>query len=263
MRLSYAAVLVISIIFLYSVGVLQPVASVFQKVVLPIQRYFYERNISVPTAEFEKWSRNSLIEEILRLRDEKTIRDQDQIEQKVRDREYDELVTSVDFASRLDGRRVTSVNSVGFGVDQDTSSIVVDAGINRGMIKGLAVTSPTGVLVGIVHDVHEYSSTVNLITHPDAAVAVALEPNGAPSGLVRGRFGLSSELAFVPKDTPIAVGDLVYTSGLDPLIPPGILVGTVETIKQDQNTQFLRGLIQIRFVPASLHIVNVVSETVE
>jgi rod shape-determining protein MreC len=56
------------------------------------------------------------------------------------------------------------------------------------------------------------------------------------------RQGVVVEL--LPSDTPIAEGDLVVTSGLGGNYPPGILIGSVQSLEQRLQSPFQKAVLQ-------------------
>ena len=71
-------------------------------------------------------------------------------------------------------------------------------------------------------------------------------PDKEISGLVRGTGkGLVFEL--IPKEKQLAVGDLVVTSSLGGIFPPGILVGRVKEIKRDDTDPFQQAELEPTF----------------
>ena len=112
--------------------------------------------------------------------------------------------------------------------------------IDRGTLHGLRVGQPVlgagATLVGIVSQVDESHARVRLITDRDSAVSTTIQSSRTPAALAG--TGDSLRLDFVPHGAAVAAGDVVLTSALGGLLPPGLLAGKVTAVHsapQDLN----------------------------
>lgn len=114
--------------------------------------------------------------------------------------------------------------------------------LNRGSEQGIRVGQPVlgagATLLGIVTEVDTSRARVRLITDRDSAVATILQSSRTPASLVGGGDGL--HLDFVPLDATVAPGDVVLTSALGGLLPPGLLVGRVADVSATGQDLFQR-----------------------
>ena len=122
--------------------------------------------------------------------------------------------------------------------------IVIAAGTDAGVRKDAPVVTDDG-LVGIVTDVTSNSAEVTLLTDQQSAVsAVVLESNA--SGTVQhGTSASTLILDRVGKDQLVEKGNLVVTAGwraqrYESLYPPGIPIGTVKSVGQQDVDLFKR-----------------------
>jgi rod shape-determining protein MreC len=119
----------------------------------------------------------------------------------------------------------------------------------------MAVVS-SGVLIGTIDRVEDFSSTVFLSTDPDFRIR-ALGQDGRAQGIVRGQLGQGYLFDKITQAESIKKGELVITAGSG-LVPRGILIGEVESASKSDNAVFqsaqLRPLVNI----SSLEIVFVV-----
>ena len=108
----------------------------------------------------------------------------------------------------------------------------LSAGRHEGISPGRPVLAPEG-LVGRIEAVDSRTSSAALLTDPLLAVACEVLPSGA-RGVLRfrpsGRPGLY--LHHVPLTDTVHVGEIVATSGMSQLYPPGIPVGTVARVER-------------------------------
>jgi rod shape-determining protein MreC len=110
--------------------------------------------------------------------------------------------------------------------------------LNKGSEDGIQLNAPvigeTGVL-GRVIAVGPATARVQLLHDRDCGVAVRVERTRA-SGVVSGQVGRGGSgttellMKYVPAQAEIEVGDVVVTSGLDRIYPPGLVVGRVRSV---------------------------------
>ena len=103
--------------------------------------------------------------------------------------------------------------------------IYIDRGLQDGVHVDAAVLSGDGI-VGRTVLVSRYQSQVQLITNPDASVGVMVEDSRIP-GVLRGSGDYLLDLNYVSNTEPVAVGDIVLSSGLDGIYPKGLAIGKV------------------------------------
>ncbi len=117
--------------------------------------------------------------------------------------------------------------------------IELDKGGRAGVGTGMPVIVPEG-LIGKVVGVKPTQSRVEPLSSASAAVSVAVERSRV-RGVLRPRYGRISDFVswgvdYVPARSDIRVGDLVITSGLGGVYPPGITVGTVINVEENPLT---------------------------
>ena len=118
--------------------------------------------------------------------------------------------------------------------------LVLDAGSRAGAMVGQSVIDAGG-LMGQIIDTTPAHATVLLLTDPDHAVPVVVARNGVRLIVYgRGRSDLL-ELADVPLNSGIEVGDVLVTSGLGGRFPAGFPVGTISALRPDDSHAFLVG----------------------
>ncbi len=123
--------------------------------------------------------------------------------------------------------------------------VIVDKGQQDRVIAGQPVIDDLGI-VGQVTRVFPFLAEVTLITDKEQAVPVQVVRTGMRSVV----FGLGNgelELRFVPLNADIQNGDLLVTSGLDGIFPPGFPVARVVRIESDTTYTFA----QIRCSPVA------------
>ena len=104
--------------------------------------------------------------------------------------------------------------------DPYSRKVVVDRGLAQGIAAGSPVISEAGV-IGQVTRVYPLSSEVTLLTDKDAAVPVLNARTQARSAAYGSTTGDALELRFMAGNADVQVGDLLQTSGVDGVYPPG------------------------------------------
>jgi len=107
-------------------------------------------------------------------------------------------------------------------------SVVLNQGSKAGVRVGQPVLGSGATLLGIVTEVNESRSRVRLITDRESAIAALLQSSRTAGSLVGDGHAL--HLDFVALDVAVAPGDVVLTSALGGLLPPGLLVGRVSQV---------------------------------
>ena len=138
--------------------------------------------------------------------------------------------------------RPVSVRVIAINADSFVHSVLVNAGADRGLRKGHAVTTSDG-LVGIVIDVGLRHAQVLLVTDINAMIPVILSGSSWPASTV-GKNSSKLDLRFLPIEAEVSVGELVQTSGHGGVIPAGIPVGRVESISS--NTIVVRPVVDLQ-----------------
>jgi rod shape-determining protein MreC len=116
--------------------------------------------------------------------------------------------------------------------------------IDRGLAQGLVTGSPViteGGVIGQVTRVYPLSSEVTLLTDRDAAIPLLNTRTQLRAAAFGGlRQGTALELRFVATDTDVQVGDVLHTSGVDGVYPPGLPVAKVTLVERQPDGGFTR-----------------------
>jgi rod shape-determining protein MreC len=123
--------------------------------------------------------------------------------------------------------------------DPYSRKLFVDRGTRHGVVLGAPVINEAGVL-GQVTEVYLLTAEVTLLTDKDAAIPVLnlrtqqrAAAFGAPnSGLL--------ELRFTSANADVQEGDVLHTSGVDGVYPPGLAVATVASVDRRAESGFAR-----------------------
>jgi rod shape-determining protein MreC len=122
-------------------------------------------------------------------------------------------------------------------VDFFKNYITIDKGEDKGLMPGMAVISPLGV-VGKVKQVSNHFSVVTSLLHIDVMVSARLKRT-EHFGTIQwdGRDADIVQFKYIPRHVKPAVGDTVETSGFS-VFPDGIMVGTVAEVSLRDEALF-------------------------
>lgn len=125
--------------------------------------------------------------------------------------------------------------------DPFTRRVMVDKGSVQGVKSGSPVIDEAGVL-GQVTRVYPLSSEVTLVIDRDHTIPVLNTRTGARS-VVYGdpsQHGGILELRFMAGNADVQQGDILSTSGVDGVYPPGIPVARVDKVERRADSAFAK-----------------------
>lgn len=141
-------------------------------------------------------------------------------------------------AQRIEGQ-VVMAEILHVPRDPFNRKVVLDKGSQGGIQPGQVVVDDAGV-VGQITRIYPWMSEVTLITDKDHSVPVQVVRNGLRSVVSgTGKDG-ALELRYVAVNTDIQEGDLLATSGIDGVYPPGLPVAVVSRIERNPTYVFAR-----------------------
>lgn len=135
---------------------------------------------------------------------------------------------------------------VGRSPDERFGSFIIDAGSYHGVSPRDPVITPDG-LIGIVAEVsYGYAKVSTLL---DISIDVgAVDIRTLDTGVITGTIPLAQQnrckLGFLSRDSGVAVGDTIVTSGIGGLLPKGLIIGSVEKIENESSGLSLYGVIR-------------------
>jgi rod shape-determining protein MreC len=124
--------------------------------------------------------------------------------------------------------------------DPYTRKVIISKGLSQGIVLGSPVIDESGVL-GQVTLVLPLVSEVTLIVDRDLAIPVLNVRTGVRSlafGDAAGSGGM--ELRFIGSNADVLPGDLLTTSGVDGVYPPGLPVARIDRIERRVESAFAR-----------------------
>ena len=123
--------------------------------------------------------------------------------------------------------------------DPYSRKLFIDRGSAAGVLPGSPVINDSGVL-GQVTRVYPLSSEVTLLADKDAAIPVLNPRTQQRSAAFGVGDGNVMELRFMAGNADVQEGDLLLTSGVDGVYPPGLAVATVTKVDRKVDSGFAR-----------------------
>lgn len=117
-------------------------------------------------------------------------------------------------------------------------TIIINVGSNQGVKVGQPVITGEGILVGKVTRTEKTSALVRLITDTASKIEAGVTNVDKTIGIIEGGYGISLRMKFVPRSEVVKVDDQIITSGYEPLIPRGLLLGKVAEVENQANQGF-------------------------
>ncbi len=140
--------------------------------------------------------------------------------------------------------------------DPYTRKVVIDRGQTHGILPGSPVIDDSGVL-GQVTRVYPLVSEVTLLVDRNQAIPVLNVRTGV-RGVAYGQPSASGdglELRYTLANADIEIGDLLTTSGVDGVYPPGLPVARVRAVERRAESSFTRiGCEPMARVSGALHV---------
>lgn len=151
---------------------------------------------------------------------------------------------------------VTGAQVLYDAADPFSRKVVIDRGQAHGIKQGSPVIDEFGVL-GQVTRVYPLVSEVTLLTDRDQAIPVL----NARTGVRNVAYGQTTsvgdgmELRFTLANADVQEGDLLTTSGIDGIYPPGLAVARVNLVERRAESSFTRiGCAPLARVNGALHV---------
>jgi rod shape-determining protein MreC len=117
--------------------------------------------------------------------------------------------------------------------------MTINKGSVHGIEKGMAVTSPDGV-VGVVKDISRHFATVIPILHSRSMIGGKIKDIGFFGPVSwNGRHFRRAQLTEIPKHAGVQLGDSILTDGRSDVFPAGEFIGVVQQVELDPQSGFL------------------------
>lgn len=157
--------------------------------------------------------------------------------------ENDRLRAMLGYADSLSFRRVAA-RTVYKDITRERNTFTIDAGSIEGVAVDMAVVEPRGIVGKIVLVSPRYSQVMTF-QNTDFFLPVRIQPH-LSDGILRwsGEYRDMLEVDHVMKTAQVARGQLVVSSGYSAIFPPGIPIGTVDSVMSPPGQPSWRILVR-------------------
>ena len=197
----------------------------------PLQRLV---GFPVQVAQHSKnWltSQSALIEDNKKLRNEALSLKGNQLRFEALEQENIRLRGLLETSFKV-GDHVLIAEPLSITLDPFEHLVAVNKGTRFGVYVGQAVLDSNGI-VGQVLRVTPYSADIVMITDPSHAIPVQINRNGLRTIAVGTGVPDRLDLPYLPGNSDVKEGDLLVTSGLGGVFPPGYPVAKIEALDKD------------------------------
>lgn len=243
---------IIVLIFFHYLGFLKFFEKAFLSLTMPIQRNFYNLGSSLGQIV----NLNEILAENNKLQEEIAKLSIDYVRLASLEAENEYFRSELNYLNQNNFKYQIS-NIIG-RMPLNEQVVIIDKGNSSGLVPGLAVTVSQGVIVGKVLKVEENRSFVELLTNTQSSLAVGFGSQSGTNGLVIGKAGLNLIMDYIPQNQEITDHEVVITSGLEELIPQGLLVGEVSEITSQVGQIFKQAKVIPPFNYKNLQILTVI-----
>jgi rod shape-determining protein MreC len=187
-------------------------------------------------------SRHRLIAENVRLREKQFLLDTRLAKLADLEAENRRLRSLLDSSAKV-GERVLVAELLSVDMDPYSRRIVLNKGSRDGVEVGQSLIDSNGVMGQVVH-VAPFSSNALLITDPSHALPVQNNRSGLRSLAIGAGPVNQLELAHLPNNADVRIGDVLVTSGLGGRFPAGYPVGRIVGIERNRGRPFATVTVQ-------------------
>lgn len=235
------------LIFLHFIGILRPVENIIIGILNPIFSGFYSVSSNVRIKYNEQTSKADLLKKIERLESQNSRLIEGNTKLKIAEEENKILREHLKFLTKNKCRFVIS-NVISRGDIMDisgcTETMIINKGTKDGIYAGLGVVSSQGTIVGKIIEAKDNISKVYLINNSKCKLAATVLNQEKTSGITEGKLGLTIKMGFISHDNGIKINDIVVTSGLEQLIPRGLVIGKVMEVNKESNKIWQSAVIE-------------------
>jgi rod shape-determining protein MreC len=235
--LKYGAVIGL-LVFLYFIGLVQPVADIISRISGPVLADLYSLSSIWHNSSGEELTKEESMAENEKLKKEINSLLKENARLKAVEEENIQLRQSLNFFEKNDyhyllGRVISRGELVDFS--GHVEEVTVNRGAKDGVVPGLVVLDNEGIVVGKVAAVKETIAKIYLTTNRQCKLAATISGRNQTSGITEGELGLTIKMSFIPQEEKIKVNDIVVTSGLEQYIPPGLVIGRVTEVNKESS----------------------------
>lgn len=247
------------LIFLHYVGILKPIENLVIQVLSPIQHRVYSVSTGINNFYSSFTGGKDLAEENKKLAEEINQLTIQNAQLKTQLQEQGEFLVQNNFLAENSLEAITA-KVIGKNPEPNLQSIIINKGSKDGLIVGLSLITDDGLMVGKISKVKRNSAEAILINDSRSRIAAMVQNEFNSQGVVVGEHGLSLKMELIPQNELIQEEDVVVTSGLEPTIPRGLVIGKITRITSESNSFFQTAWVQPLVRIENLTVVSILKQ---
>lgn len=247
---------IVVIISIHYSGLLGPLEKIWQKLIIAVSHPVYTF-----TANVKAWSgfrdKAELEKQVRLLREQ--LKDNQQLLARfsVLEKENRDLIQALNWKEQGEHNYLIG-KIVGHPLNLPRTYLIINRGYHDGIINGMPVVIKENILIGKIVKVDNQNAFVQLLIDSESLISVKLAQGQEPIGIVSGELELSLKLELIPAHVIINTDDIVVTSGLDPLIPQDLIVGSIGSPIKETDDFFQSATVETAYDINQLNIVSVI-----
>jgi rod shape-determining protein MreC len=261
--------------FLHKIPLLSPIKNLVVIIISPVQKGFYNVGVSIGEKITPFFIKKDLIQENEILQERLAELYKENTELKLREKDYQILKTQLEFLEEHEWMECKTKSRLEGGTEScyilaqviaktpkpSSQTLIINKGTKDGLREDLPVIIDKGILIGKLSKVNKNTSQILLLLDHQSRVAALVQTSSerpksewsvrrseAKSdlimGIVKGQHDLSLIMDLIPLDKKITSGDPVITSGLEPDIPAGLLIGYIDNTETSSNRLFQKAIVR-------------------
>jgi rod shape-determining protein MreC len=254
-----SVVIILLLLFFHYLGVLRPIENVLVGVSKGFLNYGYSISNSVGQSYLSYQSKSELSKENIFLKEQLA----DLLQQKSsfldNKQENDFLRLQLNFIKE-ESVEFEIANIIGRQTSGIKSLLILDKGSSLGIKKGQPVLTDNKILIGKIFEVEKNRSFMLLINDDLSRVAAKIQNENKTMGIVTGEYGLGIKMNLIPQTETLMEGDIVVTSGLEEMVPSGLIIGEINNIIKEPEELFQQADIRSLVDFSKLTIVNIIKQ---
>ncbi|MFA6215140.1 MAG: rod shape-determining protein MreC [Patescibacteria group bacterium] len=244
------------LIFLHYLGILVPVENLLIRILSPIQSSVYSAG-----AKINSFYTGFSASKDLKTENKKLQKDNDRLavensQLKTQLGDFQQLKIQNDFLVQANISAITA-KVIGKNPEPNYQAIILDKGSNDGVAVDLPLITGNGLVIGKIFRVKSNSSEAILVNDSRSRIAAMVQNEKNSKGAVVGEHGLSLKIEMIPQNEAVKVGDIVVTSGLEPTIPRGLIIGKISRLVNEPNSFFQTAWLQSMIKLDDLTVVSI------
>lgn len=135
----------------------------------------------------------------------------------------------IEFNDPIAGKKIIA-RVIAQDVSPEFRSLRLDKGYEKGIVKGMAVITPEGIIGRVLRVSKDFSDVLTLLDSSSAIDGIIQRSRSR--GVIEGLSESSLTMKYLRRTDDIQVGDQVLTSGIGGIFPKGLSIGKISNVSK-------------------------------